>query len=49
MATTSAATAFALLAYYGRGERHDRDCKYRDTVSRGLVNWLLSQQDRRLR
>jgi len=40
-----AATAFALLAYYGRGERHDIDCKYRSTVSRGLV-WLLSQQDR---
>ena len=38
------ATAFALLAYYGRGERHDRECKYQDTVKRGLV-WLLSQQD----
>ena len=40
-----AATSFALLAYYGRGERHDRECKYQDTVKRGL-EWLLSQQDR---
>lgn len=40
-----AATAFALLAYYGRGERHDEDCQYRETVTRGL-EWLLSQQDR---
>lgn len=39
-----AATAFSLLAFYGRGERHDQDCKYRDTVTRGL-NWLLTQQD----
>jgi hypothetical protein len=39
-----AATAFALLAYYGRGERHDIDCRYRDTVARGL-EWLLSQQN----
>ena len=39
-----AATAFALLAYYGRGERHDEDCKYRDNVSRGL-QWLLEQQN----
>ncbi len=40
-----AATAFALLAFYGRGERHDLECRYRDTVARGL-KWLLSQQDR---
>ena len=40
-----AATAFALLAYYGRGERHDEDCQYRENVARGL-EWLLSQQDR---
>lgn len=40
-----AATSFALLAFYGRGERHDQDCKYRDTVSRGL-KWLLGQQNR---
>ncbi len=39
-----AATAFALLAYYGRGEVHDEECKYRDTVSRGL-NWLIGQQN----
>jgi len=39
-----AATAFSLLAFYGRGERHDLDCKYRDNVKRGL-DWLLSQQN----
>ena len=39
-----AATAFALLAFYGRGERHDIECKYRDNVKRGL-DWLLSQQN----
>lgn len=39
-----AATAFSLLAFYGRGERHDVDCKYRDNVKRGL-DWLLSQQN----
>lgn len=38
------ATSFALLAYYGRGERHDIDCRYRDTVARGL-KWLLEQQN----
>jgi hypothetical protein len=38
------ATAFALLAYYGRGERHDIQCKYQDTVARGL-KWLVSQQN----
>ncbi len=40
-----AATAFSLLAFYGRGERHDRDCKYHYTVKRGL-EWLLAQQNR---
>jgi hypothetical protein len=40
-----AATSFALLAFYGRGERHDEDSKYRDTVARGLT-WLLGQQNR---
>lgn len=40
-----ASTAFALLAFYGRGERHDVDCPYREVVARGL-QWLLSQQDR---
>jgi len=39
-----AATACALLAFYGRGERHDQQCQYRQTVSRGL-EWLLAQQD----
>ncbi len=39
-----AGTAFALLAYLGRGERHDRPCKYRDTVQRA-VDWLVTKQD----
>ena len=39
-----AATAFALLAFYGRGEVHDEECKYQDTVKRG-IEWLVSQQD----
>jgi hypothetical protein len=38
-----AATAFALLAFYGRGETHlDPDCQYHDAVKRGL-DWLLGQ------
>ncbi|MFP6900236.1 MAG: hypothetical protein VCA36_04800 [Opitutales bacterium] len=41
-----AATAFSLLAFYGRGERHDLPCKYQDTVKRGL-EWLLLQQEDR--
>ena len=39
-----AATAFALLAFYGRGETHDRECKYREVVSKG-INWLVDQQN----
>ncbi|MBG30474.1 MAG: hypothetical protein CMI31_10810 [Opitutae bacterium] len=39
-----AATAFSLLAFYGRGERHDVPCKYRENVRRGL-DWLLNEQD----
>jgi hypothetical protein len=39
-----AATAFNLLAFYGRGERHDRDCKYRDQVKLAL-DWLVGQQN----
>ena len=39
-----ACTAFALLAFYGRGERHDQDCRYREVVRRGL-DWLLNRQD----
>ena len=38
-----AATAFSLLAFYGRGERHDMPCKYKDNVRRGL-DWLIEQQ-----
>ena len=38
-----AATAFSLLAFYGRGERHDLPCKYKDNVRRGL-DWLIEQQ-----
>ena len=38
-----AATGFALLAFYGRGETHlDDDCQYHDTVKRGM-HWLLEQ------
>ncbi|MFP6873620.1 MAG: hypothetical protein VCA55_08920 [Verrucomicrobiales bacterium] len=39
-----AATAFSLLALYGRGERHDAPCKYQDNVKRGL-DWLTGQQN----
>ena len=38
-----AATGFSLLALYGRGERHDLPCKYKDNVGRGL-RWLIEQQ-----
>lgn len=38
-----AATAFALLSFYGRSERHDRPGKYRDTVDAGL-RWLLREE-----
>jgi hypothetical protein len=40
-----ATTAFALLAFYGHGERHDQPCQYRDTVTRGL-RWLLAKQNK---
>lgn len=39
-----AATALALLAFYGRSERHDTPCRYQDNVRRGL-QWLLAQQN----
>lgn len=39
------ATAFALLSFYGRGQRHDQECQYQENVARGL-EWMLSQQDR---
>lgn len=38
-----AATAFALLSFYGRSERHDRPGKYRDNVEAGL-RWLLREE-----
>ncbi len=38
-----AATAFALLAFYGRGETHlDQECQYHDVVKNGL-DWLVGQ------
>ena len=40
-----AATGMALLTFYGRGERHDMNCTYRDTVQKG-INWLIEQQDK---
>ena len=40
-----AATSFALLAYFGRGERHDQPYRYRETVAKGLV-WLRLQQNK---
>lgn len=40
-----AATACALLAYFGRGERHDQEYRYKATVSNG-VKWLLAQQNK---
>lgn len=40
-----AATAFALLTFFGRSELPDRDCRYRKEVEKGL-KWLLSQQDK---
>ena len=40
-----AATSFALLAYFGRGERHDQAYKYKETVAKGL-QWLRSQQNK---
>ncbi|MCH2379533.1 MAG: terpene cyclase/mutase family protein, partial [Pedosphaera sp.] len=40
-----AATGMALLTFYGRGERHDINCTYRETVRKG-INWLIEQQDK---
>ncbi len=37
------ATGLALLCFYGWGERHDRDGKYRDPVRRA-IDWLVAQQ-----
>lgn len=38
-------TAFALLTFFGRGERHDKECHYQGIVSNG-VKWLVGQQNR---
>ena len=40
-----AATGIALLAFYGRGERHDEACQYRQVVQKGM-QWLVDQQDK---
>jgi hypothetical protein len=40
---TMAATGFALLAFYGRGERHDQPCQYQEVVKKG-INWMIEQQ-----
>jgi len=40
-----ASTGAALLAFYGRGERHDINCAYRATVEKG-INWLVDQQNK---
>ena len=40
-----AATAFALLAFYGRGEPHNSECQYREVVAKG-IRWLIDQQDK---
>lgn len=40
-----ASTAFALLAFLGRGERHDKPCQYQQTVAKGLA-WLLAKENR---
>ena len=39
-----AGTGFALLAFYGRGERHDQECQYREVVEKG-IKWLVEQQN----
>ncbi|OVE74130.1 hypothetical protein BVX94_01485, partial [bacterium B17] len=38
-----ACTSLALLTYFGRGHRHDREGPYQETVARGL-EWLMDQQ-----
>ena len=37
-------TAFSLLAFYGRGERHDEKCSYQSVVRKG-IDWLVNEQD----
>ncbi len=40
-----AGTGAALLAFYGRGQRHDQPCQYQQVVEKG-INWLVEQQDK---
>lgn len=40
-----AGTGAALLAFYGRGQRHDIDCQYQEVVQKGIL-WLTEQQDK---
>ena len=40
-----AGTGAALLAFYGRGQRHDEPCKYQQVVKQG-IEWLVEQQDK---
>lgn len=40
-----AGTGAALLAFYGRGQRHDEPCKYQEVVQKGIT-WLVDQQDK---
>ncbi len=40
-----AGTGAALLAFYGRGQRHDEPCKYQEVVQKGIT-WLVAQQDK---
>lgn len=40
-----AATSASLLAFFGRGIRHDRPGDFQDTVARG-VKWLVAQQNK---
>ena len=34
----------SLLAFYGRGERHDEECSYQSVVRKG-IDWLIKEQD----
>lgn len=38
------ASAFAMLAFLGRGETHKKECKYHEVVQKGL-EWMLANQD----
>lgn len=40
-----AGTGAALLAFYGRGQRHDQPCQYQAVVKKG-IDWLVEQQDK---